>query len=97
MPGAILHIESKSFLRLNGSLCLHFSWAQPHSDSPIHNFHVSYRKVKDRGWIDTSVTTTSFTMDGLNISTVYKVKVCAESNIGRGECSIATARTPSGE
>jgi hypothetical protein len=34
-------------------------------------------------------------MDGLNVSTVYKIKICAESNIGRGECSIATARTPS--
>ena len=80
----------------SGRLALSVNWTTPHSDLPISQYQVEYRR-SGANWRAASPvspgSTTSTLLEALDAGTVYEVRVRAVSAIGNGTWSRVESET----
>ena len=75
------------------------SWAPPlTANGMLTSYHIDYQSANESGIYDNrevnlSASTTSYTVTGLEESTLYHFTVSAETGAGRGEGSTVSVRT----
>ena len=75
------------------------SWTPPLAPNGVlTSYHIEYQSatgsdIFDNGEVDLSVSTTSYTVTGLEENTLYHFTVSAENGAGRGEGSTVSVRT----
>ena len=78
---------------------VHLSWTPPLAPNGVlTSYHIEYQSatgsgISDDGEVDLSVSTTSYTVTGLEENTLYHFIVSAETSAGRGEGSTVSVRT----
>ena len=75
------------------------SWAPPlTTNGMLTSYHIDYQSasgsgIHDNGVVNLPVSTTSYTVIGLEENTLYHFTVSAETGAGRGEGSTVSVRT----
>ena len=80
---------------INNQPSLSISWTAPQSDHTIEYYQVDYRVRDSTTWstVSPNPTTTSTTLENLQLGTTYEVRVRAVSDIGSGTWSDTSSRT----
>ena len=73
----------------NNQPSLNVSWTVPQSDRTIQHYQVDYRVSGSTTWstVSPNPTSTSTTLENLQLGTTYEVRVRALSDIGNGTWS----------
>ena len=75
------------------------SWAPPlTTNGMLTSYHIDYQSasgsgIHDNEGVNLPVSTTSYTVTGLEENTLYHLTVSAETSAGRGEGSTVSVRT----
>ena len=75
------------------------SWAPPlTTNGMLTSYHIDYQSasgsgISDNGEVSLPVSTTNYTVTGLEENTLYHFTVSAETSAGRGEGSTVSVRT----
>ena len=79
----------------NNQPSLNVSWTAPQSDRTIQYYQVDYRVSGSTTWstVSPNPTTTSTTLENLQLGTTYEVRVRAVSDIGNGIWSDTSSET----
>ena len=78
---------------------MEISWTPPLvPNGVLTSYHIEYPSatrsgISDNGEVDLSVSTTNYTVTGLEENTLYHFTVSAETGAGRGEGSFVSVRT----
>ena len=78
---------------------MEISWTPPLvPNGVLTSYHIEYQSatrsdISDNGEVVLSVSTTSYTVTGLEENTLYHFTVSAETGAGRGEGSTVSVRT----
>ena len=79
----------------NNQPSLNVSWTVPQSDRTIQHYQVDYRVSGGTTWstVSPNPTSTSTTLENLQLGTTYEVRVRALSDIGNGTWSDTSSET----
>ena len=95
VPGPVASFSASP----SSATSVEISWTPPlTTNGVLTSYHIEYQSangsgISDNGEVDLSVSTTSYTVTGLEENTLYHFTVSAENSAGRGEGSTVSVRT----